>query len=123
MIEFVTAHAALWPVLVPIGTVALTACLWNHRVAQRTASFVAVALMLGASLLLLNVVDARGVQVVRFGGWPAPFGVVFAADALSAAMVVITGVLGLAALVFGTADIRRRHERAGFHMLLHCWLA
>ena len=123
MIEFVTAHAALWPVLVPIGTVALTACLWNHRVAQRTASFVAVALMLGASLVLLNVVDARGVQVVRFGGWPAPFGVVFAADALSAAMVVITGVLGLAALVFGTADIRRRHERAGFHMLLHGLLA
>jgi multicomponent Na+:H+ antiporter subunit D len=118
VIEFAIAHAALWPVLVPLSAVALTACLWNHRVPQRTASFVAVLLMLGASLLLLDAVQARGVQVVRFGGWPAPFGVVFAADALSAAMVVITGVVGLAALVFGTADIRRRQERAGFHMLL-----
>jgi multicomponent Na+:H+ antiporter subunit D len=118
MIEFVMAHAALWPVLVPIGAVAMTACLWNHRVAQRTTSFVAVVLMLGTSLVLLDVVEDRGVQVVRFGGWPAPFGVVFAADALSAAMVLITGVLALAALLFGMADVRRRQERAGFHMLL-----
>jgi multicomponent Na+:H+ antiporter subunit D len=74
--------------------------------------------MLAASLLLLDTVIDRGVQVARFGGWPAPFGVVLAADALSAAMVVITGVLGLAAMLFGSADVRRRQERAGFHMLV-----
>jgi multicomponent Na+:H+ antiporter subunit D len=120
---FVVAHAALWPVLLPIAAVALTACFWNRRVAQRTVSFAAAGLMLGSSLLLLSVVQDRGVQVVRFGGWAAPFGVVFAADALGAAMVVITGLLAIAVLTFGTADVRRRHERAGFHMLLQGLLA
>jgi multicomponent Na+:H+ antiporter subunit D len=118
MSGFVAANAALWPVLVPITAVAVTACLWNHRMLQRSASLASVVLMLGASLLLLDVVQNRGVQVVRFGGWSAPFGVVFAADALSAAMVVITGLLSVAALLFGIADIQRRQERAGFHVFL-----
>jgi multicomponent Na+:H+ antiporter subunit D len=118
MSGFVTAHAALWPVLVPITAVALTACLRNHRMLQRSASFVAVVLMLAASLLLIDVVQSRGVQVVLFGGWSAPFGIVFAADALSAAMVVITSAVAFAALLFGIADFRRRQERAGFHIFL-----
>ncbi len=123
MIEFLIAHAVVWPVLVPIGAVGVTACLWNHRAAQRTASFVAAVAMLASSLLLLSVVLDRGVQVARFGGWPAPFGVVFAADGLGAVMVAITGLLGFVTLLFGTADIRRRHERAGYHLLLQGLLA
>ncbi|MGE0702626.1 MAG: proton-conducting transporter membrane subunit [Vicinamibacterales bacterium] len=118
MIEFVTIHAALWPVLVPMGAMALNACLSTHRVAQRAVSLIAVTLMFGTSLFLLNVIHTQGVQVVRFGGWPPPFGVVFAADALSGAMVVITGLLALGVLLFALGDISQHEEQAGFHMLL-----
>jgi multicomponent Na+:H+ antiporter subunit D len=121
--DFLVAHAVVWPVLAPIAGVALTACLWNHRAAQRAVSFASAVVILASSLLLLTVVAGSGVQVARFGGWAAPFGIVFAADALGAAMAVITGVLALAALVFGIADMRRRQERAGFHMLFNGLLA
>jgi formate hydrogenlyase subunit 3/multisubunit Na+/H+ antiporter MnhD subunit len=30
------------------------------------------------------------------GGWPAPFGITLVADLLSAIMVVLTGIIGLA---------------------------
>jgi multicomponent Na+:H+ antiporter subunit D len=123
MSEFLVAHAAVWPLLVPIAGVVATACLWNRRGAQRIVSFTAAIVMLAAALLLLVTVQRDGVQVIRFGGWPAPFGVVFAADGLSAAMVTISGILGVVALVYGAADVRKRAERAGFHMLFQGLLA
>ncbi len=123
MIAFLQAHAVLWPVLVPVCAVALTACLWNHRGAQRTVSMIAAVLMLAAAVQLLDIVAEHGVQVIRFGGWAAPFGVVFAADALGAAMVAITGLLAVVTLLYGAADIRKRQERAGYHLLLQGLLA
>ena len=52
-----------------------------------------------------------GVRVYLLGNWPAPFGIVLVLDRLSALMVVLTAVLGLAALVFSLA----RWHRAGAH--------
>ena len=123
MIGFLTAHAALWPLIVPVVGVAITTCLWNHPRAQRAAARATIALLLGAALLLLATVIRDGVQVIRFGGWAAPFGIVFAVDALGAAMVAITGVLAAATMLFGVADIRRREEQAGFYPLFLGMLA
>ena len=54
--------------------------------------------------------------VYALGNWPAPFGIVLVADRLAAAMVLLSGLLGLAATVFSLA----RWQRAGprFHALL-----
>jgi multicomponent Na+:H+ antiporter subunit D len=78
---------------------------------------------LASSLLLLAAVYQKGVLAIRFGGWDAPFGVVFVADALSAVMVAITGILAAAVMIFGLADIRRREEQAGFYPLMLGMLA
>ena len=120
---FLVTHAALWPLLVPVSGVAITTCLWNHPRAQRFAARATIALLFAAALLLLDTVIRDGVQVVRFGGWAAPFGIVFTVDALGAAMVAITGLLAAATMLFGAADIRRREERAGFHPLFLGMLA
>jgi len=82
-----------------------------------------ITLLLASSLLLLAAVYQQGVLAIRFGGWDAPFGVVFVADALSAAMVAITGILAAAVMTFGLADIRRREEQAGFYPLMLGMLA
>ena len=55
--------------------------------------------------------DAAAVRVYRLGDWPSLFGIVLVLDRLSALMLVLTGVLGLAALVFSLA----RWHRAGAH--------
>lgn len=50
----------------------------------------------GASLLvpvaglLLHVVHRDGLHVVTFGGWPAPFGIIFVAYLFSAVLVALT---------------------------------
>lgn len=123
MIGFLTLHAPLWPVLLPILGAGLTTCFWKQRRAQRSVNAIFIALLLAASVLLLVAVQQQGVLAIRFGGWDAPFGVVFVADALAAAMAAITGILAAAVMIFGVADIRRREEQAGFYPLLLGMLA
>nr|WP_276539300.1 proton-conducting transporter membrane subunit [Pseudomonas songnenensis] len=118
-----TLHAPLWPVLLPIFGAGLATCLWKQRRAQRLVTGLCITLLLAASLLLLAAVYQQGILAIRFGGWNAPFGVVFVADALSAAMVAITGILAAAVMTFGLADIRRREEQAGFYPLMLGMLA
>jgi len=57
-----------------------------------------------------------GIGVYQLGGWPAPFGIVLVADRLSAVMLTLQAVLGLAVLTYSIA----RWDRPGqpFHSLL-----
>lgn len=123
MSDWLMANAVLWPVLAPIATAGLTALLWNFGKVQRAISYSGALLTFAAGLYLLRHVDADGVVAVQFGAWAAPFGITFVADRLAAAMAAITGLMALATMIFGTADIRRREERAGFHPLFHGMLA
>jgi multicomponent Na+:H+ antiporter subunit D len=123
VIDFLTSHALLWPVLLPIIGAGLTTCLWKQRRAQRVVNAFCITLLLAASMLLLYAIRQHGVLSIRFGGWEAPFGVVFVADALAAAMVAVTGILAAAVMIFGMADVRRREEQVGFYPLLLGMLA
>ncbi len=95
----------LLPVVVPFATA--IACLfgWQSRALQRGLSVAGAAALLAASAWLLWEVDARGIQATQVGNWPAPFGITFVADLLSAIMVLITGVLTLAVLTAQPAAV------------------
>jgi multicomponent Na+:H+ antiporter subunit D len=61
--------------------------------------------------------------VVKFGGWGAPFGITFAADALGAALAATSCLVASAVAIFARADIRARRRRAGFDPLFLGMLA
>jgi multicomponent Na+:H+ antiporter subunit D len=113
----------LWPVLVPIAMAALTACCWRSPRLQRELGLLGLVVLFGVSLRLLWRVLEDGVVAKQFGSWAAPFGIGFVADPLSAALVAVTGLLGLAVGIFALATIGERQERAGFHPLFHGLLA
>jgi multicomponent Na+:H+ antiporter subunit D len=54
-------------------------------------------------MILMRVTEA-GVVVLRVGSWPAPIGITLVADYLSAAMVLVTAVIGLAVAVYAAAS-------------------
>ncbi len=113
---------AALPILVPAVTAALCFLAWRWVAVQRWLGVIGGAAYLAAALALLAAVDREGFLVVRFGAWPAPFGIVFVADMFSAIMVVLTGLMGLAVVVYSLADVGPARQRAGYFGLYHVML-
>ncbi|VVT08021.1 Na+/H+ antiporter subunit D [Rhizobium sp. EC-SD404] len=107
----------LWPVILPLAGAALAAALHAFPAAQRVVALTAMVLTFGASLFLVDAVMSGLILTKAFGGWMPPFGIVFVADRFSAAMVVISSLLALCALVFSMGDLRKRQIRSGFYPL------
>ena len=110
-------HLALLPIVLPLAAGAITLMLDESRLALKATIALAAALALVAiGIALTHAAGASAVMVYRVGNWPAPFGIVLVVDRLSAVMVLLAAVLGVASLVFALA----RWQRAGprFHALV-----
>ena len=86
----------------------------RHRNIMAAVNVAATLALVCIAIVLLRMSDASqtGItQVYRLGNWPAPFGIVFVLDRLSALMLLLTSILALAAVVFSLA----RWHRAGAH--------
>ena len=110
------------PIILPFAT-AVLAFLFRHGPEGRWLSVLGSAGLLVASIILMVEVLNEGVVAAQMGGWPAPFGITLVADLLSAVMVVITGVTGLAIAIYSLADIEERKEHLGYHALYQVLLA
>ncbi|GAM68004.1 Na(+) H(+) antiporter subunit D [Vibrio sp. JCM 19236] len=53
----------------------------------------------------------------------APFGIVFIADNTSAAMVMITAIIGLGIVIYAMADLKEKRSYTLYHVLFHVLLA
>ncbi|HEX7054456.1 MAG TPA: monovalent cation/H+ antiporter subunit D [Burkholderiales bacterium] len=116
------AHLIVLPVVLPLAVGALLLPLDERRHTLKAAASLACATAVAAAAAALAARAGDPVtHVYPLGDWPAPFGIVLVADRLSAAMVLLAALLGLAALAFSLA----RWERAGphFHSLVQFLLA
>ncbi|GEM84116.1 Na+/H+ antiporter subunit D [Meiothermus hypogaeus] len=104
------------PLLIPLATGILCLVLAS-RPAQRVLGLVGALSLLGSALALLIQVNARGIQAVQVGNWPAPFGITFVADHLSALMVLITGVVAVAVALYALATGDELREHLGYYPL------
>ncbi|NER65371.1 monovalent cation/H+ antiporter subunit D [Pseudomonas sp. MAFF212427] len=113
------------PILLPLLTAAIMLLLGEkRRPLKARINLVSSLLGLGISISLLLWVQAQGqassIGVYLPGNWQAPFGIVLVLDRLSALMLVLTGIVGVSALLFAMA----RWDRAGasFHALFQIQL-
>jgi multicomponent Na+:H+ antiporter subunit D len=113
----------LLPIIIPALTGALALLAGERRRVVGSVSVVGAAALLGAGVALFVEVWADGPQAIQVGGWPAPFGISFVADLLSAVLVVLAGLMGLAVVAYSLGGgIDRARERFGYHTLLHVLL-
>ncbi len=116
-----TQHAAILPLLIPFVAALLQLAAKGQGIAaQRHIGLAAALLGVFASAWLVSLADAGGVLVYALGDWPAPFGIVLAADRLAAAMSLLTAMLGLGALLYAVAgfDAEGRHFHPLFQLQL-----
>ena len=111
-------HIAILPILVPFAAVIVNVIFGDHgkSTVRLNVLFSVVQLAVAAMLfLVLAGHDASAMAVYPLGNWPVPFGIVLALDRLSALMLVTSGTVALACVIFACA----RWHRAGvlFHAL------
>ena len=108
-------HLVILPIVLPIAVAGAMFLLDERRRRLKEALATATVLAQLATAIVLFVRVGTAAEVYRLGNWAAPYGIVLVADRLSAMMLVLASLLGLAALVFSFA----RWSRAGprFHGL------
>ena len=112
----------LLPLLVPFGTAIAVLLVPGKRAVQRVISLIGAILLLAAAIGLLSSVWSDGIQSVQMGNWEAPFGITIVADILSALMVLLAGLMGLAVTFYSLFSIDEDREHFGYHALLHLLL-
>jgi multicomponent Na+:H+ antiporter subunit D len=110
------------PIVLPLLTAATSLLAWRWRTVQRVLGVIGTASVLALGLVLLQSVWRHGIQSTQMGSWPAPFGITLVADLLSAIMVVLAGLMGLAVAIYSLASIDRQREAFGYYPLLHILL-
>ena len=109
-------HLMLAPIVLPLLTAALMLLLREEQQRLKLTLNVGSTLLgLVVAIALLAWTDQQGLPTTLGaylpGNWPAPFGIVLALDRLSALMLVLTSMVGLASALFASA----RWHRAGVH--------
>jgi multicomponent Na+:H+ antiporter subunit D len=112
-------NAVTLTILTPLVTAVLCLLFLRSRPLQRFCGVAGMVVLLGAALWLMAVTADGTVQVVYFGDWPAPFGIVLVADLLASIMVLVSAIIGVAVAVYSLADIDPRRERFGYYAFLH----
>lgn len=113
-------HLILLPILLPLLTAAIIIPIdERRRPIKAVISFLSTLFLVFIAMALIVVAKAEpdaSSNAYLLGNWPAPFGIVFVLDRLSALMLLLTSVLGLATHIYSLA----RWHNAGqhFHTML-----
>jgi len=111
------------PIILPFVTAVLVFMLRRAGGTARWLSLAGCVGLLALAVALLSAVWQHGVVAAQMGGWAAAFGITLVADLLSAVMVLITAITGLAVAVYAVVDIDPRREALGYHALFQVLLA
>jgi multicomponent Na+:H+ antiporter subunit D len=98
---------------------------FDLRVERAVSVLGSVAYFVATALLFERVVIDGGTTVVPYylSNWPAPYGITLVADALSASMLALAGLVSLPALVFASVYVDEAGQRIAFHPLYHFMMA
>jgi multicomponent K+:H+ antiporter subunit D len=111
------SHWIIVPVVLPLVAGAMLLLVERSRpTLAAPLSLVATAAYLLVAIGLAVLAADGTVRAYLLGNWSAPFGIALALDRLSALLLVLTGVIALAAVTYAVAgDARRRVDRLGPH--------
>lgn len=117
------SHLILMPILLPLVTAAVLLMFDERkRKLKMTINSASILVLIGICVTLLQEAQAIAprADVYLIGNWPAPFGIVLVLDQLSALMIVLSSLLGMAALSFALAHWHKAspHFHTIFQLLL-----
>jgi multicomponent K+:H+ antiporter subunit D len=111
-------HWIIVPLLLPpLAGAVMILSMRHHLALERFFSVAAVSVVLAVNVFLFVQSSSGAIQPYEIGTWPAPFGIVLVLDRLAAMMIVLTGLIALAVVLYAIgSDWDRRGKH--FHALL-----
>ncbi len=113
-----TSQLLLAPLLFQFFLAVLLLFLWRrpnwHAWVSMAGNFVGL-LLTGA---LFRRVWQGGILSVQMGNWEAPFGITLVVDMLSATLLVLNAIIGLAVAIYSAGTIDERRLRLGYFPIL-----
>lgn len=107
------------PVVLPLLT-AIGLFMVRHRQAlQERLSFASLAGNLVVALAILSAVSGGEMFFHRMGMWPFPYGIILAADRLTGTMLILSGTIVGACVLFAQGYLTKNERREVFHPLIH----
>jgi multicomponent Na+:H+ antiporter subunit D len=111
------------PLLVPLASaLACVAASRNQRI-ERAVSIIGALVLFACACALVSITASGEVLTARFGDWPAPFAIAFRIDRLSAAMVLISALIGVLAFLYFGSHEQDTATAAWSYPLMHGLLA
>ena len=110
------------PIIVPLITAITVQLLPQYPRLLRRVAFAGALCALASAVSILLRVEAAGIQVLRVGSWPAPYGITLVSDLFSALLVTMVGVIGVAITASSFAGVDPRREALGYHPLIQVLL-
>ncbi len=112
-------HVVVAPLLVALVAAILTVMTRGVPRLQRLLSGAGAVGYLLAVALLAQTVAREGILVYHLSDWPAPYGIVLVADALSVFMLGLAALVSLATLLYSLGSIDATAQRLSYHPLYH----
>ena len=117
-------NALVLPVIVPFIASALCLMMTRSLALQKVVSGIAGHATLGISCWLAWIVRDGSVPVLRLGGWPGGFGIVYALDRLGAIMLVLGALMFVTSWWFTVLGaVKEGDQRRFYHPLFLLLLA
>ncbi|HLQ71934.1 MAG TPA: Na+/H+ antiporter subunit D [Bacillota bacterium] len=111
------------PMVLPVLTGIILVFLRPFIRIQRWVSVLSVISNVVISIFLLREINQNGIVTLAFGGWDAPFGIVFVADAFAALLVLTASFVTLFCLLFAFSTVGEKREKNYFYPLVHFLVA
>jgi multicomponent Na+:H+ antiporter subunit D len=114
-----TTNFILLPILTQLITCILLIFFWQKINVHRIISIIGNSVCLAIGLALFLKTWNTGFHTLHAGNWKPPFGISFIADTLSATLVLLTSIVGLAVGLFSTVGISINRIKYGFFPIFH----
>lgn len=111
-------HFVFLPLLIPFAAAVALLPLARRTRLQRVIAASAVLLLLLVCARLVVALRSQGLIVYEMGGWPAPYGIVFAVDLFVALLMLMGAITAAASLFFAFGSVGPQKERYFFYPLL-----
>ncbi|WP_300435132.1 proton-conducting transporter membrane subunit [Christiangramia sp.] len=114
-----TEQIVLYPLFLQMAISIILMFGWSKIKFQKVFSVFGSILSLGLAIWLFSYIWSNGTQTIQAGNWEAPFGITFVADMLSATLVLLTAISGLAVSIFSGASVLKDRLRFGYFPIFH----